>query len=78
MSENNDHVQLAEVMMKEMNEMRKGLVEIQMEGRIKQGKLESSIASINDLFKQREGLTERRMTKKAAIMTEGDRQAVEC
>ena len=48
-----------------------------MEGRISQGKLESSIASINDLFKQREGLNERRMTKMAAIMTEWDRQADE-
>ena len=44
--------------MAEMDEMRKGLVNIQMKGRIGQGKLESSIASINDLLRQREGQTE--------------------
>ena len=75
MQENNDHAQRAEVLMKEMDEMRKGLVEMQMEGPISQGKLESSIASINDLFKQREGVTEKRMSEMAAIMTERDRQA---
>ena len=60
-----------------MDGMRKGLVEMQMEGRINQDKLESSIASINGLFKQREGLTERRMSKMAAIMTERDQQSNE-
>ena len=56
--------------MKEMHEMPKGFVEMQMEGRISPGKFESSIASINGLFKQREGLSERRMSEMAAIMTE--------
>ena len=73
--ENNDHAQRAEVPMKEMDEMPKGLVEIQM--RDGQSKLESSNASINDLYRQREGLTEMRMPEMAAIMTERDRQADE-
>ena len=63
--------------MKEMNEMRKSLVELQMEGRVNQGSFESSITSINDLLKQRECLTERRMPERAAIITEMDRQADE-
>ena len=39
--------------MKEMDEMRKNLVGLKMDGRISQGKLESSIASIHDLIRHR-------------------------
>ena len=39
-----------------------------------QGKLESSISSINDLLRQGEGLAERRTSEMAVIMKERDRQ----
>ena len=55
--------------------LRGGLIEIKMEGRISQGKLESSIASINDLVRQRDGLTKRRITEMTSIMEQRDLQA---
>ena len=48
-----------------------------MEGRISQDKLQSSVASINDLIRQREGLTGKRMSEKTTIMAQRDRQADE-
>ena len=72
MQENDEHAQRAEVLMKKT---RKGLVEIQMEERISQ--LESSIESNSDLFKQREGIFENRMSEMAAVMSKRDRQADE-
>ena len=63
--------------MKEIDEVRKGFVEMNMEGRICKGKLELSIASINDLLGEQEALTETRITEMAAKMTGRDRQADE-
>ena len=40
----------ADVIMRDMDEMRKGLLEIQAEGRQSQGRLEASMASLNDLI----------------------------
>ena len=57
-----------------MDKLRKGLVEIKMEGRFKQSELESSIALINDLIRQREDLTGTRMPANTPIMKQGDRQ----
>ena len=43
--------------------MKKRLTETGMEGRISQGKLESSMASINDLIRHRETLASTRLTE---------------
>ena len=72
--ENKDKAQRAEVLIKEMNEMRTELVELEMEGRFDQNKLESSIASISDLIRQRENLVYVRMSEMTAVMKERDRQ----
>ena len=77
MQKNHDHAQRAEVLMKQMNEMRKGLVEILMDGRVIQGKLESLIVSINDPLRQQEDQPETRMSAMAAIMAEKDQQTDE-
>ena len=63
--------------MREKDERRKGLVEMQMEGRICHCKLESLIALINNLIRQPESSTDTSMTEMAAITTERDRQADE-
>ena len=63
--------------MKDMDEMRKGLLEIQAEGRQNQGRLEASMASLNDLIKQRENMADTRMAEMSAVLKERDRQADE-
>ena len=75
--ENTEHVIRADVIMGDMDEMRKGLLEIQAEGRQSQGRLEASMASLNDLIKQRESIADTRMTEISAVMKERDRQADE-
>ena len=77
MQKNHDHAQRAEVLMKQTNEMQKGLVEILMDGRVSQDKLESLIVSINDPLRQREDQPDTRMSAMAAIMTEKDQQTDE-
>ena len=67
----------ADVIMRNMDEMRNGLLEIQVEGRQNQGRLEASMASLNDLIKQRENLTDSRMAEMSAVMKERDREADE-
>ena len=67
----------ADVIMRDMDEMRKGLLEIQAEGRQNRGRLEASMASLNDLIKQRENLSDTRMAEMSAVMKERDRQADE-
>ena len=67
----------ADVIMRDMDEMRKGLLEIQAEGRQKQARLEASMASLNDLIKQRENLADTRMAEMSAVMKERDHQADE-
>ena len=73
--ENDEHAQRAEVLLREMDVTRKGLIEMKMEGRISQGKLESSIAPIQDLIRHRETLTDTRMTEMTSLMKERDRKA---
>ena len=73
--ENKDHAQRAGVMVKEIDELRKGLIEIKMEGRSRQSKMDSSIASISDLIRQRKGPTETSMSEMRTIMAQRDRQA---
>ena len=68
--EKNDHVQPVEVLVKEVEELRRELIEIKMGGRISQGKLETSMASIK-------GLTEKRISQMTAIMALRDRQVDE-
>ena len=75
--ENTEHVMRADVIMRDMDEMRKGLLEIQAEGRQSQGRLEASMASLNDLIKQRENKADTRMAEMSAVMKERDRQAHE-
>ena len=57
--------------------MRKGLLEIQAEGRQNKERLDASMASLNDLIKQRENLADTRMAEMSAVMKERDRQADE-
>ena len=75
--ENTEHVIRADVIMRDMDEMRKGLLEIQAEGRQSQGRLEASMASLNDLIKQRESIADTRIAEMSAVMKERDRQADE-
>ena len=75
--ENAEHVMRADVIMRDMDDMRKGLLEIQAEGRRSQGRLEASMASLNDLIKQRENMADTRMAEMSAVMKERDRQADE-
>ena len=67
----------AYAIMRDMDEMRRGVLEIQAEGRQNQGRLEASMASINDLIKQRETLADTRMAETSAVMKERDRQSDE-
>ena len=75
--ENAEHVMRADVIMRDMDDMRKGLLEIQAEGRRSQGRLEASMASLNDLIKQRENMADTRMAEMSAVMKERYRQADE-
>ena len=50
--ENDENAQRAELLKREMDEMRNDLVEIKMDGRINQDKLESSKVSIHDLIRR--------------------------
>ena len=63
--------------MRDMDEMRKGLLEIQAEGRQNPGRLGASMASLNDLIKQRENMADTRMAEMSAVLKERDRQADE-
>ena len=63
--ENSDHAQRAKT------------IEIKVEGHVSQDKLESSIASINDVIRQRKGLTEKRMSEMTTMIAQRDRQADE-
>ena len=67
---NNDHVQRAEVLGMEMEELKKEIIEIKMEGRANHGKIETSVASVKDL-------TEKRISEMTAIMAQRDQQAEE-
>ena len=75
--ENNDHEMRADAIMRDMDEMRQGLRKIQAEGRQNQGRLEASMASLNDLIKQRETLADARMAEMSAVMKKRDRQTDE-
>ena len=68
--ENSDHAQPAEVLMKETEELRRGVIEMKMEGHINQGKMETSMASVK-------GLTEKLISEMTAIMAQRDHQADE-
>ena len=68
--ENTDRVRRAEVLVMEVEELRKEVSEIKMEGRVNQGKIETSVASVKDL-------TEKRISEMTAIMVQRDRQADE-
>ena len=68
--ENGDHAQRAEVLMKEMDELRRRVIEMKMEGRINQDKMETSMASVK-------GLTEKRISEMTAIIAQRDQQADE-
>ena len=68
--ENGDHAQRAEVLMKEMDELRRGVIEMKIEGRINQDKIETSMASVK-------GLTEKRISEMTAIIAQRDQQADE-
>ena len=57
--ENNEQAMRADVYKRDMEEMRKGLLELQVEGRRSQEELEASMASINDLIKQRQNFSTR-------------------
>ena len=75
--EKTEHVMRADVIMRDMDEMRKDLLEIQAEGRQSQGRLEASMASLNDLIKQRENMADTSLAEMSAVMKERDRQAHE-
>ena len=67
----------ADVIMRDMDEMRKGILETQAEGSQNQERLEASKASLNDLIKQRENMVDTRMAEMSAVIKERDRQADE-
>ena len=73
--ENGEHAMRADAIMRDMDKMRKRLLEIQAEGRQNQVRLEASMASLNDLIKQRENQAATRMAEMSAVMKERDRQA---
>ena len=68
--ENSDHAQRAEVLMKEVEELRRGVLEMKTKGRINQDKMETTMASVK-------GLTEQRISEMTAIMAQRDQQADE-
>ena len=68
--ENSDQVQRSEVLMMEMDELRKEVKEIKLEGRVNRGKMEMTMATAKHL-------TERRISETTAIMAQRDKQADE-
>ena len=58
----------ADAIIKDMDEMRRGLLEMQAEGRQNQGRLEASMDSLNDLIKQRETAADARVAEMSAVM----------
>ena len=68
--ENSDQVQRSEVLMMEMDELRKEVKEIMLEGRVNRGKMEMTMATVKHL-------TERRISETTAIMAQRDKQADE-
>ena len=75
--EKSDQAQRAEALKKEKEELRRGSTETKIKGRISQDKLELSNASVNDLIRQRDGLTEKRMSEMTATMAQRNQQADE-
>ena len=75
--ENGERAIGADAIMRDMDEMRKGLLEIQAEGRQNQGRLEASMDSLNNLIRRRENQADTRMAEMSAVMEERDRQADE-
>ena len=68
--ENGDHAQPAEVLMKEIEELRRGVIEMKMEGHINQDKMKTSMTSVKSL-------TEKLISEMTAIMAQRDHQADE-
>ena len=68
--ENSDQVQRSEVLMMEMDELRKEVKEIKLEGRVNRGKMEMTMATVKQL-------TEGRISETTAIMAQRDKQADE-
>ena len=68
--ENSDHAQRAEVLMKEVEELRRGVLEMKTEGRVNQDKMETTMASVKSP-------TEQRISEMTAIMAQRDQQADE-
>ena len=68
--ESNDHIQRAGVLEMKMEELRKEVAEIKMEGRANQGKIETSVTTVKDL-------TEKRISEMTAIMAQRDQLAEE-
>ena len=60
----------SDVIMRDMDQMRKELMDIQAEGRMSKGRLEASVTSINDLIRQRENLADTRMSEMSVVMRE--------
>ena len=75
--ENSDHEMRVDAIMRDMDEKRRGLLKMQAEGQQNQGRLEASMASLNDLIKQRETAADARVAEISAVMKERDRQADE-
>ena len=58
----------ADVIMRDMDEMRNGFLEIQAEKRQNQGRLEASMASLKNLIKQRENLAYSRIAEMSVVI----------
>ena len=58
----------ADVIMRDMDEMRNGFLEIQAEKRQNQGRLEASMASLKNLIKQRENLADSRIAEMSVVI----------
>ena len=65
---NNELALRADVIMRDMDEMRRGLKEIQADGLTSQESLKALKATINDLIRQRENLADDRMSEMSTIM----------
>ena len=63
--------------MRNIDEMRQGLLKIHAEVCQNQGRLEASMTCLNDLIKQRENVGDSRMAENSAVMRGRDLQAVE-
>ena len=68
--ENSDHAQRFEFLVKEVEELRRGLIGKKMARCISQSELETSLASIK-------GIADKRISEKTAIMAQRDRQVDE-